>query len=237
MKRMSPTATGQGRSVLCVDDDRDIAEIVEAILTDEGYAVSCLYEVEGDSLLRTIGRLEPDVVLLDSASSYDYSGAWESAATVAHRPRPVPTIMFTAHTVDADEAVEGTSARAKDAGFAAILAKPFYLDELLVAVAKAAGHSHPFDRGPAAEAHRTTALVKALEAKGATDIEPSKLREWAHFRDRAGRLVQLYWWQGRGVYQVGRYTDEGRMVMLGQFVDRDAAIDIALPSADSLRGV
>jgi CheY-like chemotaxis protein len=31
-------------SVLCVDDHRDIAEIVQAVLVDEGYAVSCLYE-------------------------------------------------------------------------------------------------------------------------------------------------------------------------------------------------
>lgn len=53
-------------SVLCVDDDRDVAEVVQAVLTDEGYKVSCLYELEDEALLRAVGRLEPDVVLLDS---------------------------------------------------------------------------------------------------------------------------------------------------------------------------
>ena len=55
------------------------------------------------------------------------------------------------------------------------------------------------------------------------------MREWALFRDRTDRLVQLYWWQDRGVYQVGRYNNDGVMKMLGQFVDRDAAIELALP--------
>jgi hypothetical protein len=56
------------------------------------------------------------------------------------------------------------------------------------------------------------------------------MREWALFRDRRDRLFQLYWWQRRGVYQVGRYRDSGQLVLLGQFVDRDAAIEVALPA-------
>ena len=72
--------------------------------------------------------------------------------------------------------------------------------------------------------------MKALEARGATEIRPSKMREWALFRDRDGALLQLYWWQQRGVYQVGRYRETGQMVILGQFVDRDAAIEAALPA-------
>ena len=45
-------------SILCVDDDRDVVEVVQAILEDEGYAVSSLYDLTDDALLRTIGRLE-----------------------------------------------------------------------------------------------------------------------------------------------------------------------------------
>lgn len=41
--------------------------------------------------------------------------------------------------------------------------------------------------------------------------------------------MQLYWWQQRGVYQVGRYTEDGLLQMIGQFVSLDAAIDLALP--------
>jgi hypothetical protein len=87
-----------------------------------------------------------------------------------------------------------------------------------------------FDRSSQGENRRTRELVQALAAIGATDVRPSKLREWALFRDRGGELCQVYWWQLRGVYQVGRYNDEGQLVMLGQFMNRDAAIEIALPA-------
>ena len=45
-------APSTGPRVLCVDDDRDIAEIVQAVLADEGYAISCLYSTENDALRR-----------------------------------------------------------------------------------------------------------------------------------------------------------------------------------------
>ena len=217
-------------SVLCVDDDRDVAEVVQAILTDEGYRVSCLYELADDALLRTVGRLEPDVVLLDSAQEIDYGESWNLAGAIHHRSRPISVLMFTANPGDIAEAEEATTTRATGAGFAGVVPKPFHIDELLVAVAKAAGRSHPFDRSRAGEERRTKELVDALEGRGATEVNPSTMREWAIFRDRRGTLVQLYWWQQRGVYQVGRYDEGGQMTMLGQFVDRDAAIEIALPS-------
>ncbi len=216
-------------TVLCVDDDRDVAEVVQAILEDEDYQVSSLYEVTDEALMRAVGRLEPDAILLDSASTSDYAGAWDLAASLHRRSRPVPVVMFTAHAMASREAKEGTSERAQRAAFSAIVTKPFHVDELLEAVATAAGRSDSFDRTPAAEAARTKALVAALEARGATDVRPSKMREWALFRDRSNRLVQLYWWQGRGVYQVGRYRESGQLVLIGQFADRDAAIEMALP--------
>lgn len=223
-----PPPTGR-RSVLCVDDDRDIAEIVEAVLGDEGYAVSFLYTGEGDAVARMVGQLEPDCVLLDSSSRAGYDEAWLEAASLHARGRHVPVVMFTAHHLDVTEAREGTSERAKAAEFAEVVEKPFRLDELIAAVAKATGQSVPFDRSPGAEAHRTRALVEALQRRGATEIDPSRRREWALFRDTRGALCQIYWWQLRGVYQVGRYTRAGKVQMLGQFVERDAAIEVALP--------
>lgn len=219
-----------GPRVLCVDDDRDIAEIVQAVLADEGYAISCLYSLEDDALLRTIGRLEPDCVLLDSGSSGGYREGWVEAAALHLRQRTIPVVMFTAHSVDVREAREAASARAKAADFAAVLEKPFHLDDLLAAVATATGRSVPFDRSSEGEAQRTQSLVDALAQHGATEIQPSRMREWATFRDKRGRLCQVYWWQGRGVYQVGRYQETGPMTMVGQFVERDAAIEAALPA-------
>ncbi len=48
--------------VLCVDDDRDIAEVVEAIPVDEASDVSCLFTLDVNALHRAVGRLEPDCV-------------------------------------------------------------------------------------------------------------------------------------------------------------------------------
>ena len=218
-------------SVLVVDDDRDIAEIVQAVLTDEGYAVSCLYELEDDAVLRAIGRLEPDCVLLDSLTPGGYEEGWAAAATFALRRRAIPVVMFTAHLRDTIEAREGASARAKAAGFAAVVDKPFNLDDLIAAVATATGRSVPFDRSAEGETKRTEELVEALSRHGATEIHPSRMREWATFQDTRDRLWQIYWWQGHGVYLVGRYRDVGRMTLVGQFVDRDAAVEAALPGA------
>jgi len=217
-----------GASVLCVDDDRDIAEIVQAVLEDEGYVVSCIYTNEHEALARAVGRLEPDCILLDGNSPMAFDG-WAQAASMANRRRRVPVVMFTGHVKDLAEARANTSDRAIAADFAAILEKPFNLDALLEAVATATGRSVPFDRSADGEAARTQELVAALKQRGATEIEPSERREWATFRDRKQHLCQIYWWQGRGVYQVGRYTEAGKLALIGQFIDRDVAIDIVLP--------
>ena len=223
--------TDKRPQVLLVEDSRDLAAVVDAILSDEGYSVSYLFGTDSDAVLRAIGRLEPDAVLLDGGEGGAYGAAWAVAEEIATRGRPVPVIMFTAHRIDLEEARQATSERAKKANFAAIVSKPFDLDELLTAVDTAVGREPIFDRSEAAETQRTMELVAALEAHGATDVKPAKMREWALFRDPNGRLLQFYWWQSRGVYQVARYRESGLLALLGQFVDRDAAIDIALPAS------
>lgn len=227
MAKTGPPATRKPR-VLCIDDDRDVAEVVQAILADAGYAVSCLYDVTDDSIQRAMGRLEPDCVLLDGVPGTEY-GSWNSAAWIDKRKRYVPVIMFTAHHLDVLAATEGTSERSRDADFFAIIEKPFHVDKLLEAVENAVGQAVPFERTESAEKDRTQALVKALKARGAGDIEASRRREWATFRNRARGLMQIYWWQDRGVYQVARYKPDGTMEMLGQFTELSAAIEIALP--------
>ena len=214
--------------ILCIDDDRDVAEVVQAILVDAGYAVSCLYDVNNDSVQRAVGRLEPDVVLLDGVPGKEY-GSWETAAWIERRDRFLPVVMFTAHHLDVLEATEGLSKRAREAGFFAIVEKPFHVDQLLETVEQAVGQAETFERSEEAEKDRTKALAAALRARGARDIEPSKRREWATFRDSHRTLWQIYWWQDRGVYQVARFRADGNMEMVGQFIDLETALDIALP--------
>jgi DNA-binding response OmpR family regulator len=61
-------------AVLIVDDDRDIAELVEAVLTDASYTVSLLHQLEPEMVVAAVGRLEPDCLLLDSSGRAGASG-------------------------------------------------------------------------------------------------------------------------------------------------------------------
>lgn len=120
--------------ILCADDDRDIGATVQAILFEEGYDVWCLFEITDEALHREISRLEPDCILLDSDSSTDYNRSWTAAAWIRARKRTVPVVMFSAHLADIREAEANLTDRAREAGFAAVLLKPFGVDDLVSAV-------------------------------------------------------------------------------------------------------
>lgn len=224
-----PNTSDDPLRVLLVDNDEDITELVTAILNDEGYAVTAMDRTDHDSIAAVVGQLEPDCILLDSAEAPEFGGSWTQAAYLSARPRAVPVVMFTAHSESVREARTGTSDRARAAGFASIVAKPFALDDLLDAVASAAGRSTRFDRSEAADRDRTRALVEELNSAGATDIRTSERREWATFvSPRDDLIYQLYWWQRLGVYILGRYDDDARLERVGRFFERSSAIDAAI---------
>jgi CheY-like chemotaxis protein len=221
--------------VLVVDNDADISELVTAVLSDEGYAVTALHETDHQSVAAAVGRLEPDCILLDSAEGPAFGGSWDAAAYLSRRERSVPTVMFTAHIQAVAEARDRSSNRAVEADFAGIVSKPFVLDELLETVERAAGRSERFDRSEDADRARTSALVQQLRDAGATDIRTSERREWATFvSPHDDRIYQIYWWQRKGVYMIGRYDDDARLEMVGHFFERSAAIAAALqPTANA----
>jgi hypothetical protein len=96
-------------------------------------------------------------------------------------------------------------------------------------VARAVGHSVPFDPSPTAESARTAALVARLEAGGAREIRPSAQREWATFTTAEGVCVQLYWRQRDGLYHVVRCPAPGMpLERVGRCPDLDAAVTLAV---------
>lgn len=217
------------RTVLVIDDDHDIARLVEALLTDECYDVAILHDLTPDAVARAVGREEPDCILLDGESPKGFGSSWELSESLAVRGRPVPVVMFTAHGADEQEARDGASARSRAAHLSGVLSKPFDLDELIGVVEQAVGRATPFDRLPEADAQRSQELVDCLKAGGASEIHRSARREWVTFRAPSGRTVQLYWWQTLGLYLCGAYDDDtGRMVPLGEFVERELAIACTL---------
>jgi hypothetical protein len=145
------------------------------------------------------------------------------------RGRRVPVVMFTVEGQALQEAREATTSRSQAAAFAAILSKPFDVDELVDSVAQAVGQRIPFDLSLQAESLRTNQLREKLEAAGAREIHTSTRREWANFRTQDGTLVQMYWWQRDGVYYVMRHAESGgRIEQVGRFYDMDAAVALAV---------
>ena len=230
----SPDTPPDALRVLLVDNDQDVRDLVQAVLTDEGYEVTTLSDNDHDSIAGAVGQIEPDCILLDGVGGTSFGDSWAHAAYLAARARPVPTVMFTAHSRAVTEARDLSSERSVAAEFTAVVAKPFLLDDLLEAVEKATGRSTRFDRSDAGEERRTEVLRRELTEAGATDIRTSSRREWATFVSPADdRIYQLYWWQRLGVYMVGRYDEGARLEMIGRHYERRAAIEAALAPAPS----
>src|SRR5688572_53561 len=156
-----------GRKVLIIDDDADIANLVDEVLSEDGYAVTIVRDARIEAIQEVVAELEPDCMLLDGGVGSGYGASWESAAQMAARLPAVPVIMFTAHAGASAEAMEHTSERSQAAGFAAVLRKPFNLTELLRAVEVAVGDSHRSDQP------RSAQLLQALRISW-TSISTSK---------------------------------------------------------------
>jgi len=112
---------GQKRRVLVLDNHRDIAELVHAVLTDAGFEVSELTDLRSDAIRIAVGQQEPDCVLLDGECPGDFGGSWLNAAWMQTRGRPIPVIMFTADAPAVREARELVSERSRAARFEAVL--------------------------------------------------------------------------------------------------------------------
>ena len=219
---------GAGR-VLLIDDDRDVAEIVRAVLVDEGFLVSTMIGGTTEFVRTAINQLEPDCVLLDGEMPSGYGHSWDEAAWLTERHRRVPVIMFTAGGSNIVEARVGESERSIAAGFASIISKPFDLDELVDLVRQAVGQSVSFDTSVEGEARRTAVMVGRAQALGARNVHASPRREWMHFETEDGTLVQVYYWQRDGVYYVIRHPESGgALENLGYFYDLETALVLAM---------
>ena len=132
--------------MLIVDDDADIANLVEELLSEDGYAVTVLRDAQIEAIQEAVARVQPHCILLDGGVGDGYGASWESAAQMAGRVPPVPVIMFTAHANASSEATKNISERSQSAGFVAVLLKPFELADLLRAVEIAVSQSRRSDQ-------------------------------------------------------------------------------------------
>ena len=111
-------------TVLVVDDERKIRDLVRSYLEQEGYSV--LLAETGERALETAARLPIDLVVLDLMLP-DLSG--EEVARSLRTSSDVPIIMLTARATE-DDRVAGLALGADD-----YLVKPFSPRELVARVA------------------------------------------------------------------------------------------------------
>jgi two-component system, OmpR family, response regulator len=112
-----------GKSILFVEDDRDIRTLLADFLVREGFAVEVAED--GAALDRALARMKPDLVILDLMLP------GEDGLSICRRLRArsaVPVIMLTARNDDVDRIV-GLELGADD-----YLGKPFNPRELLARI-------------------------------------------------------------------------------------------------------
>ena len=110
-------------SILVVEDDRNIAELLQLYLEKEGYAVTLAYDgAQGLSKFHTIG---PDLVLLDVMMPI--MNGWELCKAIRAESQ-TPIIMLTAKSQTEDK-VQGLRSGADD-----YITKPFEMREVLARI-------------------------------------------------------------------------------------------------------
>jgi DNA-binding response OmpR family regulator len=153
-----------GSTLLLVEDDRTLAELLVELLTDEGYAVSVARDGQQGMHLALVRSW--DLMILDRGLP-----AVEGVDLLARlRARGVqtPVMMLTARGTVADR-VEGLDAGAND-----YLVKPFDVEELLARLR--ALLRRPLDQAEELSLGERTFLVKAerVVGGGAPDIQLSR---------------------------------------------------------------
>jgi DNA-binding response OmpR family regulator len=116
------------RSVLVVDDDREIVEMTQMILEEGGYQVTPAFS--GEEALARISDTRPDLILLDI--NMPGMDGWQllKLLKVDEGTRGIPVAMFSIKFEIRDK-VHGMKEGAFD-----YITKPFSYDELLDRVAR-----------------------------------------------------------------------------------------------------
>lgn len=119
-----PRSAHASKVVLVIDDDAGIADLIEDLLTSEGYAVAILRNRARENVQTAVERVQPDCVLLDGYVRGSYDQSWTVAAWMSARDAAVPAIMFSADRHVTDEARHNASERSRAARFSSFFRSP-----------------------------------------------------------------------------------------------------------------
>ena len=120
-------------TVLVVDDEFGLAEVLETLLTDEGYRV--LTAINGRQALARLAEVRPDAVLLDYMMPV-LDGAGVMRAILADPAlAALPVVVMSSLPEDA--------IAERFTGHAAFLRKPFRIGDVLSALTGVLGRTQP----------------------------------------------------------------------------------------------
>lgn len=119
------------KKILVIDDDPDILEAVQLVLSTGGYDSDAT--TKGDETCQRVRDYNPDLIILDVLLSGNDGRKICKTLKADSRTKQIPIIMISAHPTAKDSV--------KECGADAFVAKPFSVDELLSKVEKLVGNS------------------------------------------------------------------------------------------------
>ena len=152
-------------SVLVVEDDRNISDLLHLYLEKEGYAVTTAFD--GGEGLNKFRAIKPDLVLLDVMMPV--MDGWSVCKAIRAEGK-TPVIMLTAKS-ETDDKVQGLKSGADD-----YITKPFGTSELLARIRTAIRHTRMAGSNP------SVAKENRFKAMGLV-IDYDKYRVYVDDRD------------------------------------------------------
>jgi signal transduction histidine kinase len=136
------------QTVLLVEDDTTLAEVVGSVLTLAGYRAVVI--AEHALIPYAIASARPGCVIMDGElSASGLNRSWADAAAIRRVYPEIPVLMMTADSAALAEAQARHSRRSRAAGFAGFISKPFgveaFLSTLSTALETGAPASEPAD--------------------------------------------------------------------------------------------
>jgi CheY-like chemotaxis protein len=184
-------------SVLYVDDDRSLCQIVSKALRADGYAVRLAYD--GDEAIASIREDPPDLLLLGLL--IPRRDGFEVLETLRRQPPPIgqlPVVLLSSCSP-----TPAYHERSQSLGASKLLTKPVPLDELLGTVVGIVGEAKRDGRDPSAAPGRRRASkdraiagrldrvsfpavlhhLHGMRATGVLHLTSGKKRKWIQLRD------------------------------------------------------
>ena len=189
-------------SILVVDDEMGIRELLNEILTDEGHTV---YAAESAMQARTIReQMRPDLVLLDiwmpDVDGISLLKEWSKTGQLT-----MPVVMMSGHAT-IDTAVEATRIGALN-----FLEKPIALQKLLKTVSKALESSSKYVE--VAEEKMSVAPSSSPSTKAAVSEQASQIQGGEYISGIAKTYFDLPLREARDLFEKAYF--EHQMIIMG----------------------